>query len=281
MPSEITVKTALTEASARLSGYSDSPRLDAEILLSHTLGVSRFELLTESGRLLEGEVCSRFRSFVERRAKAEPVAYITKSRDFFEDTFYVDERVLVPRPESEFVVETALKLLQHAEKPEVLDMCCGSGCIGLSVLRVIPCGLTLADISASALEVAKINAERLFPSGQTINFVKSDLFSEIPGDFDLITANPPYLSAEDMAEFVNGALEYEPENALFGGESGFEFTERLINGAEKHLKPGGFLVTELGYGGEKFAKEKKYRLKLAEIVNDYAGIGRVAVFGRN
>lgn len=280
MPAEITVKTALAEASARLSGCSGSPRLDAEILLAHTLGVSRFDLFSREGRTLDEADYSKYRGFIERRANAEPVAYITKSRDFFEDTFYVDGRVLVPRPESEFVVETALKLLQGVEKPEVLDVCCGSGCIGLSILRILPCRLTLADISASALEVAKINAERLFPADPAVNFVESDLFSEIPGEFDLITANPPYLSAADMAEFVKGPLEFEPRNALFGGENGFEFTERLINEAESRLKHGGFLVTELGYGGEKYAKEKKYGLELVKIINDYAGVGRVAVFGR-
>lgn len=281
MSPETTVKTALAEAAARLSGCSESPRLDAEILLSHTLGVPRFDLLVDGGRVLEEADRLRFGEFVERRAKAEPVAYITKSRDFFEDTFYVDERVLVPRPESEFVVETSLRLLQHVEKPSVLDICCGSGCIGLSFLRVHPCELTLADISAEALEVSKINAKRLFPSDPAINFVESDLFAEITGVFDLITANPPYLSAEDLAEFVDGTLEFEPRNALFGGESGFEFTERLINEAKEHLKPGGFLVTELGYCGERFAREKKHELKFVEIINDYAGIGRVAVFVRD
>lgn len=272
------ISALIAEAESELKKVSDTPRLDAEILLAKALKTGRFELWAKSGETVSGKERETFESFVARRMNFEPVAYITNEKEFFEDTFFVDRRVLIPRPESEFTVEEAVSAMKNAGKAEVLDICCGSGCIGLSVKRMTNCSLTLSDISNEALEVAKVNAKRLFPDHNDILFVQSDLFENITGKFDVITANPPYLSNEDMKNFVVKDLKFEPENAFFGGENGFEITGKIIGSVSKFLKPDGVFITELGYEGPAFLKETVSGLKLLKTVKDYSGITRVAVF---
>ena len=272
------VRELIDEASEKLKNVSETPRLDAEILLAKALEASRFELFTKYDENVAQEHEKLFRSFLERRLSFEPIAYITNEKEFFEDTFFVDKRVLIPRPESEFIVEKAAELLKNTEKAEVLDICCGSGCIGLSIKRASGCRLTLSDISQDALVVAKINSARLFPNSTDISFVKSDLFSDISGQFDLITANPPYLSEDDMKNFVVKELSFEPENAFFGGKTGFEITEKILKSVHNFLKPGGYFITELGFEGKNFINKNYDGIELMEIVKDYSGIDRAAIF---
>ena len=268
----------IDEAEKKLKEISETPRLDAEILLAKALGTNRFGLFTKYNEEAGEKAEKLFASFLERRINYEPVAYITNEKEFFEDTFFVDNRVLIPRPESEFIVEKAANLLKNSEKAEVLDICCGSGCIGLSIKRAAACRLTLADISVNALEVAEINAARLFPASTDISFIQSDLFGNISGKFDLITANPPYLSERDMKNFVVKELEFEPENAFFGGKTGFEITEKILKSVHKFLKSGGHFITELGFEGANFINKNYDGIELSEIIKDYSGIDRAALF---
>ena len=268
----------IDEAEKKLKNISETPRLDAEILLAKALETNRFGLFTKYSEEAGKKAAELFASFLERRMNFEPVAYITNEKEFFEDTFFVDKRVLIPRPESEFIVEKAANLLKNYEKADLLDICCGSGCIGLSIKRATACRLTLSDISEDALEVAKINSARLFPASTDISFIQSDLFSAISGKFDLITANPPYLSESDMKNFVVQELAFEPENAFFGGKTGFEVTEKILNDVHKSLKSGGYFITELGFEGADFINKNYENLELAEIMKDYSGIDRAAVF---
>ena len=268
----------IDEAEKKLKNISETPRLDAEILLAKALETNRFGLFTKYSEEAGKKAAELFASFLERRMNFEPVAYITNEKEFFEDTFFVDKRVLIPRPESEFIVEKAANLLKNYEKADLLDICCGSGCIGLSIKRATACRLTLSDISEDALEVAEINSARLFPASTDISFIQSDLFSAISGKFDLITANPPYLSESDMKNFVVQELAFEPENAFFGGKTGFEVTEKILNDVHKSLKSGGYFITELGFEGADFINKNYENLKLAEIMKDYSGIDRAAVF---
>jgi release factor glutamine methyltransferase len=261
-----------------LSGSSDTPRLDAEIIISNILGLSRFDLLLKGKDPVSKEIEEKFRGLINKRKNGVPVAYLTNKKDFFEDTFFVDSRVLVPRPESEFVVMEAVSVLKSCSEPDVLDICCGSGCIGLSVKRVTGCNLVLSDISGDALAVAEINSLQLFPGDRNIRFIKSDLFNEIEGKFDVITANPPYLSDKDMSEYVQGSLEFEPRNALYGGFEGIEVTNRVILEASEYLKPHGVVIIELGYEGSKKLLSCYENIKLDTIIKDYSGIERVAVF---
>jgi len=272
------VREAVLEAEKKLKNISETPRLDAEILLSKVLGTTRFALFTMENSCIDENAAELFASFVSRRMNFEPIAYITNEKEFFEDTFFVDRRVLIPRPETELIVEEAVQLLKNIKESDVLDICCGSGCIGLSIKRASDCRLTLSDISPDALEVAGINANRLFPASGGISFVQSDLFENISGKFDLITANPPYLSESDMEEFVVKDLGFEPANAFFGGKTGFEITEKVLSQVNKFLKPEGYFITELGFEGAGFIKEKYCGLELVRLINDYAGITRAAVF---
>ena len=276
--SESKVAFLIDEAEKKLKEISETPRLDAEILLAKALGTNRFGLFTKYNEEAGEKAEKLFASFLERRINFEPVAYITNEKEFFEDTFFVDQRVLIPRPESEFIVEKAANLLKNSEKAEVLDICCGSGCIGLSIKRAAACRLTLADISVNALEVAEINAARLFPASTDISFIQSDLFGNISGKFDLITANPPYLSERDMENFVVKELEFEPENAFFGGKTGFEITEKILKSVHKFLKSGGHFITELGFEGKNFINKNYDGIELSEIIKDYSGIDRAALF---
>ncbi|MBP5201435.1 peptide chain release factor N(5)-glutamine methyltransferase [bacterium] len=276
--SESKVGPLIDEAEKKLKNISATPRLDAEILLAKSLGTNRFGLFTKYNEEAGKEAAELFASFLERRINFEPVAYITNEKEFFEDTFFVDNRVLIPRPESEFIVEKAAALLKNTEKSDVLDICCGSGCIGLSVKRASGCRLTLSDISADAVEVAKINAARLFPGSTDISFVQSDLFGTISGKFDIITANPPYLSENDMKNFVVKELGFEPENAFFGGRTGFEITGKILGSVHSFLKTGGYFITELGFEGSDFINKNYENLELTEIIKDYSGINRAAVF---
>ncbi len=272
------ISSLIDEAEKKLKEISETPRLDAEILLAKALGTNRFGLFTKYNEEAGVKAAGVFASFMKRRMNFEPVAYITNEKEFFEDTFFVDSRILIPRPESEFIVEKAAVLLKNTEKADVLDICCGSGCIGLSIKRANACRLTLSDISADAIEVAKINAARLFPASTEISFIQSDLFGNISGKFDLITANPPYLSENDMKNFVVKELEFEPENAFFGGKTGFEITEKILNDVHKFLKSGGYFITELGFEGSNFINKNYDGIELKEIIEDYSGIDRAAVF---
>ncbi len=271
-----TVNDVLKEGVQSLKETSETPQLDAEILLCEVLNISRADLFFKKQETIDDREHKQYQELVERRAVGEPVAYILQKKDFYKDSFYVDSRVLVPRPETEILVEEAVEFLKINKKTKVLDICCGSGCVGLSIKRDTNCDLTLSDISKDALEVTKINAEKLF-SDKEISIVQSDLFGNISDKFDVITANPPYLSEKDMNVYCKNGLEYEPEEALLSGKTGFEITKKIIDQASEYLNENGSLILELGFEGAQFLKNIQ-DLKLEKVVKDLAGIERVAVF---
>lgn len=271
------IEDILSQAAVKIGKISETPLLDAEMILANVLKISRFDLILKRNESVSAENNSIFQNNLVRRTNFEPVAYIIGEKAFFEDIFYVDRRVLIPRPETEFLVIRAIEhLKRNAKMCDVLDICCGSGCVGLSILRVMDCKLTLSDISEDALTVAKMNAERLFPQNDSISFIKSDLFGSISGKFDVITANPPYLSKSDMEKYVTGAMTFEPANAFYGGEKGIEKTLEIIDTSFEFLKPQGVLILELGHEGAGYIKNSE-NIKDFEIIKDYSGIERVAV----
>ncbi|HPS30450.1 MAG TPA: peptide chain release factor N(5)-glutamine methyltransferase [bacterium] len=271
------IEDVLSKAVLSINNISDTPRLDAEIILALVLRLSRFDLFTRRHEFINEIDILKFEELVKRRMNSEPVAYITGEKAFFEDVFKVDKRVLIPRSETEFLVMKAIDYLKkYKNRPSVLDICTGSGCAGLSILRVVDCDITLSDISNDALDVVKINARRLFPENESIKIINSDLFQNIEEKYDVITANPPYLSENDMKNFVKGSLEFEPVSAFYGGRLGIELTRKIIRDAKDFLKSDGLLMIELGYEGSAFIKDQK-EMKLIELVKDYNGIDRVAV----
>jgi len=220
----------------------DAPRLTAELLLAHALGCDRVRLYLDFDKPLAEPELARFRALVKRRAEGEPTAYLTGVKEFYGRAFRTDARALIPRPETELVVEAALAALP--ERGTALDLCTGSGCIGVSLALERPGARVLvADLSADALALARENAERL---GAEVELHQGDLFAPIPADlrFDVVTANPPYVPAAEVPGLAR-ELHREPALALDGGEAGLAVTRRLVAGAPARLRPGGTLVVEM------------------------------------
>ena len=220
----------------------DAPRLTAEILLAHALGCDRVRLYLDFEKPLgEGEL-SAFRELVRRRAAGEPTAYLTGRKDFFGRTFRVDRRALVPRPETELVVEAALAALPR--DGTLIDLCTGSGCIAVTVaLERTGARVLATDLSAEALALARENADAL---GASVELLPGDLYASLPQDLccDVVTANPPYVPSGQVAQ-LGRELSHEPRLAIDGGEDGLEVARRVVAGAPRHLRPGGTLVVEM------------------------------------
>jgi len=276
-----TVSEILKHAKASLERTSDTPNIDSELLLCHLLKIDRFDLLLDQSRVLSNDQIISFENLLQQRVNRKPIAYIINEKWFFDDCFYVDERVLTPRPETEILVEKAIEFLKKEKKGyfNILDICTGSGCIGITLKKYFNGSLTMSDISKDALFVAKRNAENIIPN-ENYTVVHSDLFSSISGEFDIITSNPPYLSKFDMDAIINTPVNFEPELALYGGESGFEVPKKIIDSASDYLCSGGFLFMELGYEGANYVKKLKSDLTLIDIIKDYNGIERVAIWAR-
>jgi release factor glutamine methyltransferase len=264
----------------RARGFS-SPRLDAELLLGHAIGLDRVHLIIEADRPLDASELSRFRELIKRRRTAEPVAYILGRREFFGLAIAVDRRVLIPRPDTEILVETALKRTERLDAARrALDLCTGSGCVALAFARQRQSWqLTAVDVSADAIELGRQNAERL-GLASTIRFLVGDLYEPLPVDerFDLITANPPYIPAPEVERLEPGIREFEPTIALDGGPDGLRVTRRIIQGARKLLAPGGVLALEMGYDQGPRVEELMQAVGLTRILRarDYGGHERVA-----
>jgi release factor glutamine methyltransferase len=224
-----------------------TPRLDAELLIGHALGLSRVELYTQHDRPLTEPELARIRALLERRGRREPVAYILGEWGFRGLMLGVDARVLVPRPETEQLVDVCLELLAGVEAPVVLDVGTGSGAIALALAAEVPGARVVGcDVSPDALEVAAANAGRL---QLEVELVRSDLFDALTGRrFDLVVANPPYIAAGDIESLEPEVAAFEPRLATTAGAVGTEVAERLVSVAAAHLEPGGRLALECGMG---------------------------------
>lgn len=225
---------------------SDSPRLDAELLLAHSCNWQRIQLYTNYDQPLTPDQRGRMRELVRRRAQAEPVAYLIGYREFFGLDFAVSPAVLVPRPDTETLVRTALDALRDVTNPRVLDVGTGSGCIAVTLAVHCPTAhVTAVDISADALQVAGRNAAT-HEVADRITFVESDLFAELPTSaFDLIVSNPPYIRQDEMATLQPDVRDHEPHGALLGGDDGLDVVRRIVASAREYLNSGGRLMLEI------------------------------------
>lgn len=231
----------------------DSPRLDAEVLLAFALDTTRMQLIIDSKRPLSEAELTRFRELVKRRRKKEPIAYVRGEREFYGRNFRVDKRVLVPRPDTETLVEVALKRTAHVSMcMRALDLCTGSGCVAITLGRERPTSQIFAtDISRDALDVARTNALRL--GAYNVAFVEGDLFTAVAAfaggaRFDVITANPPYIPHAEIATLMPDVRDFEPRLALDGGDDGLDLIRRIITDAPRFLAQGGVLAMEVGAG---------------------------------
>ncbi len=248
-----TLINALSEAKQFLEKKRiEHPRLNAELLLGKVLDLARIELYTNFERPLQAEELQTYREFLNRRAGQEPLQYITGETEFMSLPFLVDPRVLVPRPETETLVEEALRLLPENSTAEVLDVGTGSGCIAVSLAHYRPSITVMAvDVSPEALEVARSNA-RLNQTDERIRFHKADLLSEaflkeVGGPYDLIVSNPPYIRKDEWDDLPREIRDFEPVTALCDGGDGLSFYRTLAGKADVLLKKGGKLLVEAGY----------------------------------
>jgi release factor glutamine methyltransferase len=239
----VTVGDVLRRATDHLGKTSETARLDAELLLAHTLGRQRIELYTDFDRPLNDGELDGYRALVARRARREPVAYSLGEWGFRRLTLAVDRRALIPRPETEVVVERALAHLAGLDAPRVLDVGTGSGAIALAIADEHPgARVTAIDLSADALSLARENAAR---TGLTIELLEHDLRAGLPdGPYDLVVSNPPYVEQEELATLMPDVRDFEPHLALVGSGA----TEAVARAALDALRPGGWLVLEVGDG---------------------------------
>ena len=255
----------------------ESPRLNIELLLAHLLKKKRLDLYLEFERELDESTLEKLREMVKRRAAGEPVQYITGEAEFCGLPFAVDRRVLIPRPETELLIEAVLR-----RKPQrIVDVGTGSGCIAVTLAKRLPTvEIWALDASAEALEVAKANAAR-HAVKKNVRFLQGDLLEKLPDSFtvDAIVSNPPYIARGEMAKLPKEVKDFEPVRALVAGEDGLEVIHRLVVQAKRVLSPSGFVALEIGAGQRAAVAELfgKNDFEVVEVVKDLQGHERVVV----
>lgn len=286
LPGHPTVAQALQLATATLREAGiETPRLDAEVLLAHVLGVDRTRLLARLHERLSEEAQQRFVQLVDRRLQHEPIAYLTGHKEFYGLDFVVDRRVLIPRPETEHLVERAIALgterLTHQPHLTLADVGTGSGCIAVALAVHLPqADLYATDVSAAALEVARGNVRR-HGVEKRVHLLRGDLLTPIPPEvhLDLIVANLPYVAKAELGTLPTSVRDYEPlTTALNGGPDGLSLIRRLLTQTVQRLRPGSVLLLEIGAAqGAAIAELAHCTFSEAEIhiLPDLAGRDRV------
>lgn len=238
--------------------------LKARILLAFTIGKQKEYLITHDDELTE-EVCIKYRNYIKRILDHEPIQYITGRQEFMKLEFFVNENVLVPRADTEILVEEAMQIIKENKLKTVLDLCTGSGAIAVSIAKYLPNAKVYAsDISKKALEVAKINAENNDVADR-IKFIKSDLFEKLEGmKFDIIVSNPPYIKTS-VIKTLDEEVQNEPIIALDGGKDGLKFYRQIVEEAYSHLKYESYLCFEIGYD------QKEEVMQIIEQAKVYSG----------
>jgi release factor glutamine methyltransferase len=244
------LKQALASAVDRLEADDvGSPRMNAEVLLMFVLGVNRAYLYAHPERELTPEEESRYDEVLAQRATGMPSQYITGHQEFWGLDFVVSPAVLIPRPETEHLVEMVLELAREVPRPKIVDVGTGSGCIALALAHELRTAEVYAvDVVAEALEIAHANAARLQLEGR-IRFLKSNVLQSLAGvhDFDFVVSNPPYVGFGEADKVQKSVRDFEPKGAIFAGEQGLDIIGPLVEQAHAALKPGGWLAVEIGY----------------------------------
>jgi len=245
-----TIAEALSQASRYLNEADVlEPQLNSQILLAHAIGCDRTHLIVNFKETVEPQAYDLFWKFIERRAAGEPLQYITGVQEFYGLEFEVNPDVLIPRPETELIVEEVTRLASHLEPQLIIDVGTGSGCLAITMARELPLAdVTATEISEPALNVARRNAERLGVSGR-VRFVATDLLAgvELEQKADFIVSNPPYVAAQELPNIQREVREWEPKVALTDFGDGLSFFRRLLVEAPPLIKSGGYLICEMGF----------------------------------
>lgn len=251
----------------------------SRILMQYVLKIDRNKLIINKNDNVDINKENEYKEYIEKIIKGKPVQYITNNQEFMKLNFYVDENVLIPQPDTEILVEKVIKSIDIMENIEILDMCTGSGCIGISLAKNIKnTKVTLVDISKEAIEIAKKNAIQNEVENK-ITFIQSDMFENVKGKFDIIVSNPPYIKT-NIIQTLDKQVQNEPHIALDGGEDGLDFYKILINEAHKYLKKDGKIFLEIGYDQkqevENLVKQSKHYKKI-ETIKDLSQNDRVII----
>lgn len=274
--SQLNLKESIAAAAARLEGV-DAAR-DAQLLLLHTLGIARTTLFTEPERLLSAAEQATYEAAIARRQAGEPIQYITGQQEFYGLMLKVSPAVLIPRPETELLVEAVLARQRRDHEVKIVDVGTGSGAIAIALAHKLPTArVTAVDLSLAALAVARENAET-HGVAERVRFIASDLLAAVVGEsFDAVVSNPPYVAEADRESLHRQVREYEPEMALFAGATGLDIYRRLIPQAWSGLQPGGLLAMEIGYGQREAITELLSAWDGIEFLNDLHAIPRTVL----
>ncbi len=280
----LSYREALTRATDQLSAHPDlraTALADAAVLLMHLLGIERATLIAHPERTLDREQQAAYQGLVERRLKFEPIQYILGETEFYGLMLRVTPAVLIPRPETELLVEAVVERLGRLDRLQIADVGTGSGAIAIALAHALPqASVTALDLSPEALAMAGENA-RTHSLESRIRFLRSDLLGAMPAEerFDAIVSNPPYISIADAPTLHPQVRDHEPSLALYAGLDGLAIYQRLIPEASQRLKPGGLLALEIGHGQRDAIAELLRGWNTAEFLDDLQGIPRVALAG--
>jgi release factor glutamine methyltransferase len=280
-PTATTLRQALTLATTQLAqnpDLRDHARRDAELLLLHHLGITRAQLLADHTREITPTQLAAYEASITRRLTSEPIQYITGHQEFYGLNFHITPAVLIPRPETELLVEAVLKHLPANQPLRIADIGTGSGILAITLAVHLPqAEITAIDISPEALAIARHNAETHHVAHR-IHFVESDLLTTIPNQqFDAIVSNPPYVPTTDRETLHPQVRDHEPATALFAGPTGLDIYTRLIPQAYAALTPGGLLALEIGYGQSEAIQQLLTAWQDVTILNDLQQIPRTAI----
>jgi release factor glutamine methyltransferase len=273
-----TVKSLLAWAREWLQNKGvENPRLDAELLLASALGCDRVRLYIDVDKPLSPEELARLKPLIQRRGAREPVAYILGTKEFYGRSFEVAKGVFIPRPETEILVQVALEGVPRGAATRVLDLCAGSGAVGVTIAAERPdARVDLVELSPPAAEVARRNAEKLSPGRATV--LQGDLYAALPAgeQYNVVVANPPYVPLSHGPQLAPDILDHEPHLALFGGDDGLDVVRAVIAGLRERLLPGGLFATEIDPPQSAVVAElcRAAGLSGVRVVRDLAGLDR-------
>jgi release factor glutamine methyltransferase len=256
-----------------------NPQLDSEILLSESINRDKKYIILNSKEVLNNKQLDSFKSFIERRKNGEPIAYLINKKEFWKDEFYIDKNVLIPRPDTELIIEQVLKIYSKKSQLQILDIGTGSGCILLSILKERPNFYgTGIDISKKSVNVSKINANRLRLTNR-VKFIHSSVDNFKIGKYDIIVSNPPYIKLLSLKYLEKDVVNFEPKLALSGGFDGFSKIKKVVSRARNLIKKKGKFILEIGFNQKNRVKEilKKEGFYINKSIKDYGNNDRCII----